>query len=191
MAWISYQSKRRCTKTRRCHEPSRQGSVTSQNDAAPKRAAKRPEEGSDQLPVKTTLHQNSTTTSKRTSSISYQSKRRCTKTQPPVVPFLHRSVTSQNDAAPKLSVGREELTADQLPVKTTLHQNLGLLASQLVRISYQSKRRCTKTGECSRADHAMISYQSKRRCTKTQLLTLDGLIVISYQSKRRCTKTGG
>ena len=59
-----------------------------------------------------------------------------------------RSVTSQNDAAPKLGPVLDLVRRDQLPVKTTLHQNVWPLLTTARAISYQSKRRCTKTSYC-------------------------------------------
>ena len=59
------------------------------------------------------------------------------------------------------------LTRDQLPVKTTLLQNSASRTPSRRRISYQSKRRCSKTLEQSPCRLPLISYQSKRRCSKT------------------------
>ena len=145
----------------------REGSVTSQNDAAPKRDTQGVSAREDQLPVKTTLHQNpqrtalqsgidqlpvKTTLHQNTSisyapkwPISYQSKRRCTKTGSKRWRARRRSVTSQNDAAPKRRCSRCSAAWDQLPVKTTLHQNHRSIGFLCHLISYQSKRRCTKT----------------------------------------------
>ena len=99
------------------------------------------------------------------------------------------SVTSQNDAAPKLVLHADRDGQDQLPVKTTLHQNLVTQINTCQTISYQSKRRCTKTADVRLRRGVRISYQSKRRCTKTCDISGVRGVWISYQSKRRCTKT--
>ena len=186
---ISYQSKRRCSKTISLKPLCCPGSVTSQNDAAPKPNLHITVFGLDQLPVKTTLLQNSQTPWTRSNAdqlpvkttllqnhhagydaldwISYQSKRRCSKTEADLVaeadeisyqskrrcsktPLRRcrraaRSVTSQNDAAPKHMASRPWKPGDQLPVKTTLLQNVGRCDWGCHGISYQSKRRCSKT----------------------------------------------
>ena len=142
-------------------------SVTSQNDAAPKHPSEMIVHKLDQLPVKTTLLQNNAHCDQSNLEISYQSKRRCSKTVLKCDRTRVRSVTSQNDAAPKPESYMATGWRDQLPVKTTLLQNQRVTRTWDGEISYQSKRRCSKT--CHRQDTQKrgISYQSKRRCSKT------------------------
>ena len=166
--WISYQSKRRCSKTLLLRQLEGYRSVTSQNDAAPKRPARR--------------------SPRRSRSVTSQNDA-APKPTTPITPRRARSVTSQNDAAPKLDKLALTDDEDQLPVKTTLLQNAGKTDEEIAEISYQSKRRCSKT-VCLGINCGMaISYQSKRRCSKTRDAKRDTSHWISYQSKRRCSKT--
>ena len=104
MSMISYQSKRRCSKTK----------------AKPPRT------------TPTISYQSKRRCSKTgyicvvaRDGISYQSKRRCSKTVRKLLRVVQRSVTSQNDAAPKHTQTCGDCHRDQLPVKTTLLQNDG------------------------------------------------------------------
>ena len=147
-------------------------SVTSQNDAAPKPHFADAAAPPDQLPVKTTLLQNIWRAALGNREISYQSKRRCSKTSGVAIGAVMGSVTSQNDAAPKLEINEKGHPPDQLPVKTTLLQNRSRVSRRRRLISYQSKRRCSKTHRPRRRRIHLISYQSKRRCSKTNTLSL-------------------
>ena len=123
-------------------------------------------------------------------TISYQSKRRCSKTG------NTREAALPSDQLPVKTTllqnrhaARDWSELDQLPVKTTLLQNRYRRDIRDARISYQSKRRCSKTPVESLRQTLAISYQSKRRCSKTRCQSEAKTTQISYQSKRRCSKT--
>ena len=131
-----YQSERRCSKTIPAYEPLDTCAITSQNDAAPKRARlpvrRVPSAITSQndaapklevsevlgnvvrLPVRTTLLQNSERYEYPPNLCDYQSERRCSKTVSASSFAATSAITSQNDAAPKLGGLGERLAVSAI-----------------------------------------------------------------------------
>ena len=144
--WISYQSKRRCSKT--VYPGSFDNSkISYQSKRRCSKTASSATRKASSISYQSKRRCSKTTPSQKCVRvwISYQSKRRCSKTSSPNRPRPSGSVTSQNDAAPKLDTFHTHPRQDQLPVKTTLLQNLDAVEDEDREISYQSKRRCSKT----------------------------------------------
>ena len=122
------------------------GAITSQNDATPKLLGGRIAPGRERLPVKTTLLQNS-----RSSTETLIHERLPVKT------------TLLQNVQRKISF----VFIERLPVKTTLLQNCNVCNCRSRKSDYQSKRRYSKTDGTTCATTSRSDYQSKRRYSKT------------------------
>ena len=144
------------------------GAITSQNDATPKLLGGRIAPGRERLPVKTTLLQNSRSSTETLIHERLPVKTTLLQNVQRKISFVFierlpvKTTLLQNPPLPKplrvferlpvkttLLQNAEEIVAvnsqERLPVKTTLLQNLGFLSNGSYWSDYQSKRRYSKT----------------------------------------------
>ena len=163
------------------------------------------------LPVRTSLHQNTSQIGKPTSMCHYQSERHCTKTGLMLQQWRHMChyqserhctkttmnkvelassvITSQNVTAPKHVARAVALKYVSLPVRTSLHQNTDTMQITDQRVSLPVRTSLHQNSVQQPLSLGTVSLPVRTSLHQNVPLARSVIFLCHYQSERHCTKT--